>query len=108
MGCGDRGDDPFPTWGPPMTPETAMLPERPSGPISKVVGLYQTLLRRSLEHFFPDATLETSGDRTRINWDGSAGREHYRLSDEPGGIGLEIEWFGAHYLFQQGSPTPFQ
>ena len=28
------------------------------GPASRVVGLYQMLLRRNLEHFFPDATLD--------------------------------------------------
>jgi hypothetical protein len=40
--------------------------ERGLGQMSKVVGLYQILLRRSLEHFFPDATLEPMGDRSFI------------------------------------------
>ena len=43
-----------------MKEQSAVMVERPiaPGPISKVVGLYQTFLRRSLEHFFPDATLD--------------------------------------------------
>ena len=36
-------------------------PSGPSGPISRVVGLYQTLLRRTLEQFFPDAVLDDPG-----------------------------------------------
>ncbi len=58
-----------------MEIETAMLPERASGPASKVVGLYQMLLRRNLEHFFPDATLDLDGDRSFIHVDAlAAGR----------------------------------
>ena len=82
--------------------------ERAAGPVSKVVGLYQTFLRRSLEHFFPEAVLDAEGDRSFINWDVSATRpEHFQLRDDPDGLGLEIEWFRSRYLFQQGSPTPF-
>jgi hypothetical protein len=88
--------------------EPAHVAERTVGPVSKVVGLYQTLLRRSLEHFFPDAVLETEGDRSFINWDGMLDRQdHFRIRDDPDGLGLEIEWFRTRYLFQPGSPTPF-
>jgi hypothetical protein len=90
-----------------MKPESVLPEERQAGPISKVVGLYQTLLRRSLEHFFPDAVLDAWSDRSFINWDGSPIEEHYRLTDDPDGIGVEIEWFRTRYLFQQVSPAPF-
>jgi catechol 2,3-dioxygenase-like lactoylglutathione lyase family enzyme len=91
-----------------MENELVHRAERQVGPVSKVVGLYQTLLRRSLEHFFPDAVLETEGDRSFINWDGSAvNQEHFRLRDDQDGLGLEIEWFRTRFLFQPGSPTPF-
>jgi hypothetical protein len=92
-----------------MKEQSAVLVERPiaPGPISKVVGLYQTLLRRSLEHFFPDATLAVEGDRSLLNWDGATRQDHYRLADDPDGLGVVIEWFGTRYVFQPSSPTPF-
>ena len=31
-----------------------MRSDRPSGPISRIVGLYQMVLRRTLEHFLED------------------------------------------------------
>ena len=90
-----------------METETAMLPERASGPASKVVGLYQMLLRRNLEHFFPDAMLDLDGDRSFIHVDALAAGERYRIEDEPDGIGVAIEWLRSRYLFRPGSPTPF-
>ena len=42
----------------------AAAAERPLPTISKAVGLYQTLLRRQLEHFFPEASLEAGSDRS--------------------------------------------
>lgn len=81
--------------------------ERPAGPVSKVVGLYQTFLRRSLEHFFPDAVLEPVGDRSFIDWDGESGSVSSRVVDQPDGFGVVIEWLSTRYAFQPGSPTPF-
>ena len=99
-----------------MIKERAIREDRPANPgqghgqgpaASKVVGLYQMFLRRSLEHFFPDALLDVAGDRSFIEWDGSPFRQNYHLEDDPDGVGVVIEWFGTRYLFQQGSPTPF-
>lgn len=90
-----------------MKNEPMVLPERPTGPISKVVGLYQTLLRRTLEHFFPEGILEIRGDRSFIDWDGSAYDDHFRMDDDPDGLGVEIEWFRTQYLFLPGHPAPF-
>ncbi|MGA7495543.1 MAG: hypothetical protein WBX00_02330, partial [Isosphaeraceae bacterium] len=80
--------------------------ERPSGPISRVVGLYQTILRKTLEHFFPNAILEVQGDRSVIDWDGSPNEIHYRFTDDLDGVGLEIEWLGTHLSFRPESPVP--
>ena len=85
----------------------SILIEHPVGQINKVVGLYQTLLRRHLEHFFPDAILEPGGDRSFIDWSGAPGEANYRFAADPEGIGVEIEWFRTRYLFLPGSPTPF-
>ena len=52
-----------------MEQERAILSERQTGAVSKVVGLFQMYLRRSLEHFFPDAALDVVGDRSFIEWD---------------------------------------
>lgn len=90
-----------------MKTEPVVLPERLAGPISKVVGLYQTLLRRSLEHFFPEGLLEVRGDRSFIDWDGSSDDEHFRLGDDPDALGMEIDWFRTQCLFVPGHPTPF-
>lgn len=84
-----------------------VIAERPSGKVSKVVGLYQTLLRRFLEHFFPDATLEAVGDRSHIGWGDALSRANFRLADDPGGLGVELEWFRNHYVLNPGSPSPF-
>ncbi len=80
--------------------------ERPSGPISRVVGLYQSLLRKTLEHFFPNAILEVEGDRSVIDWDGSPEEEHFRFRDDLDGIGLQIDWLGTRFNFRPESPAP--
>lgn len=79
---------------------------RPTGPISRMVGVYQMVLRRTLEHFFPDALLDVAGDRSIIDWDGSADETYYRLHDDSDGLGVEIEWLGTRLLFQPGNPAP--
>jgi hypothetical protein len=83
--------------------------ERPSPPgtMSRVVGLYQTLLRRNLEHFFPDATIEPAGDRSFIRVDDGPSRANYRLDEDPAGLGVEIELFRTRYLLSPGHPSPF-
>jgi len=90
-----------------MLTEPVTLMDRPTGPISRVVGLYQTFLRRILEHFFPDAVLDVESDRSFINWDGTPREEHFKVCDEPDGVGLRIDWFRTRYVFQNASPTPF-
>jgi hypothetical protein len=80
--------------------------DRPSGPISRIVGVYQLVLRRTLEHFFPDAQLQVLGDRSIIDWDGSPDETYYRLNEDPNGLGVEIEWLGSHLAFQPGYPAP--
>ena len=93
-----------------MIKERTIPAERQAGQapaVSKVVGLYQMFLRRSLEHFFPDGVLDVVGDRSFIDWDGSPFQQNFQIEDDPDGVGVVIEWFGTRYLFQQGSPTPF-
>lgn len=90
-----------------MLQEGPIVKERQPGPVSKVVGLYQNFLRRSLEHFFPDGVLDAAGDRSFIDWDGSPLDEHYRIDDDPEGLGVVIDWFRTRYSFTPGSPTPF-
>jgi hypothetical protein len=80
--------------------------ERPSGSISRIVGVYQIVLRRALEHFFPDALLEVLGDRSIIDWDGSPDETYYQLREDPDGLGVEIEWLGTRLAFQPGNPSP--
>jgi hypothetical protein len=82
--------------------------ERLGGQMSRVVGLYQMLLRRALEHFFPDARLEPAGDRSFIRVEGPAGRSHYRIDDDPDGLGVALEWFRTPYLVRPGNPIPFR
>jgi hypothetical protein len=89
-----------------MEPRSSMRSERSGEPISRVVGLYQLVLRRTLEHFFPDAQLEASGDRSIIDWDGSPDETYYRLHEDPDGLGVEIEWLGTRLAFQPGNPSP--
>jgi DNA integrity scanning protein DisA with diadenylate cyclase activity len=80
--------------------------ERSSGPISRVVGLYQSLLRKTLEHFFPTAVLMVESDRSVIDWDGSPDESYYGFVDDPDGIGMEIEWLGTRLSFRPESPVP--
>src|SRR4051794_21718297 len=90
-----------------MLTEETIVVERQAGPISRVVGLYQTFLRRILEHFFPDAVLDIVSDRSFINWDGSPREMHFEIADDPDGFGLRVDWFRTRYVFQHASPTPF-
>jgi hypothetical protein len=83
-----------------------MPSERSSGSISQVVGASQIVLRRTLEHFFPDGQLDVVGDRSVIDWGGSAGAAHYRLRSDPDGLGVEIEWLGTHLVFMPSTPAP--
>lgn len=81
--------------------------DRPSAAASRVVGLYQMLMRRSLEHFFPDAVLEPAGDRSFIGLDAAELTRNYVVEDDPAGVGVEIELFQTRYLLAPGSPAPF-
>ncbi len=78
------------------------------GQMSKVVGLYQMLLRRALEHFFPEATLEPVGDRSLILINPASQAESFHFRDDPDGLSLELEWFGSWYSLTSGSPRPFR
>ena len=82
------------------------LLDRPAT-LSKLIGFYQALLRRHVEHFFPDAVLDTGGDRSVIHAEGLADRPNHRVIDDSNGLGVEIEWFQTRYLLQPGSPSPF-
>lgn len=84
----------------------SMQGERSSGPISRIVGVYQIVLRRTLEHFFPAAQLEIVGDRSLIDWDGTSDRQLFRLRDDTTGTGVEIDWLGSRLSFQSGNPMP--
>src|SRR5262249_45048445 len=74
--------------------------DRLGEPISRIVGVYQIVLRRTLEHFFPGAQIEAIGDRSLIDWAGSPHEAYYRLHDDSSGLGVEIEWLGTHLAFQ--------
>jgi hypothetical protein len=64
-------------------------------------------MRRYLEHFFPDATIEPASDRSFIELEQPGRRSIFRVQDDPVGIGLEIELFRTRYLMMPGSPSPF-
>src|SRR5947209_7311072 len=89
-----------------LEPSLPARTERPTGPISRVVGLYQTLLRQTLERFFPDAVLDNQGDRSVIDWEGSSRDGYYRIIDDPDGLSLDIEWLGTRLTFRPESPVP--
>jgi hypothetical protein len=80
--------------------------DRLGEPISRIVGVYQIVLRRTLEHFFPGAQLEMISDRSLIDWAGSPDEPYYRLHDDSSGLGVEIEWLGTRLGFQSGNPMP--
>jgi hypothetical protein len=82
-------------------------PDRFTSQSSKLIGFYVTLLRRSLEHFFPDAVLEHVADRTRIDLEQRIPRPNHQLRDDPDGLGVLIDWFHNIYSFLPASPTPF-
>jgi DNA integrity scanning protein DisA with diadenylate cyclase activity len=83
------------------------IAERPRGPMSRIVGLYQRLLRRYLEHFFPDATLAPIGGLSYIGVGRVGRRRMARIVDDSEGLGVEIEMFRTRYHFAPGSPSPF-
>ncbi len=77
------------------------------GSVFRVVGLYNTLLRRSLEHFFPDGLLEFVEDVDTRSTGPLSMEKLFEVRDDPDGYSIEIRWFGSRYLFQSGNPTPF-
>ena len=79
--------------------------ENSAGPMSRIVGLYQVLLSRALERFFPDAMLEAVGDRSVIR-PGPVEAPGTIVSD-PSGLGVEFELLGTRYAFRPESPSPF-
>lgn len=90
-----------------MDPDLALTTDELSGPISKLVVLYHGFLRRTLEHFFPEALLDVVGERSTADWHGPLREEHYRLTDDADGVGLVLDWFRTRYTLQPGSPIPF-
>ena len=90
-----------------MKDELSRVGGKSAPTLSKVVGLYQTLLRRHLEHFFPDSVLDSGGDRSVIQWEGGTHQANYQTFDDPNGLGIEVDWFRTRYLLQPNSPTPF-
>ena len=56
--------------------------------------------------FLPRRLLEVEGDRSVIDWDGSPDESHYRITDDPDGLGLDIEWLGTRLSFRPESPVP--
>jgi hypothetical protein len=75
--------------------------------MSRVVGLYQTLLRRTLHQFLPEASLEPAGNRSVIRLPGRRVREHYSLAEDEDGLALDLGWFGTEYRLSPGVPVPF-
>src|SRR5687768_3427208 len=75
--------------------------------MSRVVGLYQTLLRRTLHQFLPEASLEPAGNRSVIRLPGRRVRDHYCLAEDEDGLSLALEWFGTNYRLSPGAPVPF-
>lgn len=82
-------------------------PSAAGGSMSRVVGLYQTLLRRTLHQFLPEASLEPVGNRSVIRLPGRRVREHYAMAEGADGLSLEVEWFGTQYHLSPGAPVPF-
>lgn len=85
------------------TRETSML----GGNASKVVGIYQLLLRQFLDHFFPEGAFEPDSDRSSIELLKSLGRSNFRINEDPDGLGVLIDWFRSKYSFRPTSPSPF-
>lgn len=76
--------------------------------MSRIVGLYQQLLKRNLEHFFPEAVLEPAGDRSIIGLaTDEPDRPNYRVEDDAIGLGVELEWLQTRYSFTPSCPCPF-
>ena len=71
--------------------------------MSRIVGLYQVLLSRALERFFPDAFLEPVGDRSVIRPPPAEPVLEMGLDDS--GLGVEFELLGTRYAFRPGSPA---
>ncbi|CAN5805612.1 hypothetical protein BH23PLA1_BH23PLA1_22760 [soil metagenome] len=105
---GERGELSFGVEDLPlMDDELIQPPDRLGRPMSKVVGLYQSMLRRLLDHFFPDGRLLIDGDRSSIHWIMDPDRPNFQFDGDPDGLGVGIEWFGTRYQFLPGSPVPF-
>jgi DNA integrity scanning protein DisA with diadenylate cyclase activity len=81
-------------------------PDRQSGPVSKVVGLYLSAMRRTFEHFFPESLLEIHGDHSIIDRDVVMGESSYRLIEDPDRLAIDLEWRGSRMTFRPGSPVP--
>lgn len=77
------------------------------GRASKVIGLYQIMLKRVLEHFFPEGRLDPAEDRSSIEFDWGGRRANFVIGEDPDGLGVSIEWFRSRYFFRPTSPTPF-
>jgi len=90
-----------------MKDEPSFVAGKTMPTLSKVVGLYQNLLRRYLEHFFPDAILDSGGDRSVIHWESGPHQANYQTFDDPDGLGIAIDWFRSRYLLQPSSPMTF-
>ena len=85
-------------------PEPTREMQMVGGNASKVVGIYQLLLRQFLDHFFPEGAFEPDGDRSSIELLKSLGRSNFRIGEDPDGLGVLIDWFRSKYSFQADQP----
>ena len=71
---------------------------------AQAVAVFQAMLARCLEHFFPDAALEAEDDSAPVAWQ-AGGRASFRLGEPGAGPGVVLQCFRSRYRLIPEGPA---
>lgn len=72
---------------------------------AQAMAVFETMLIRCLEHFFPDTTLNAEADTITVTWQATS-RASFRLGDPSQGGGLVLQCFRSRYRLVPVGPAP--
>lgn len=72
---------------------------------AQAVAVFRAVLVRCLEHFFPDATLESEDDSSPVAWH-EEGRASFRVGEPGAGPGVVVQCFRSRYRLLPRGPVP--
>lgn len=90
-----------------MESDWGITEEGISGDVSAVIQVYQLLMLRTIEHFFPGSEMEQTGEEPLPSEERLPYRRNYAIKEEGDEFDVTITWFNATYRLKPGVPRAF-